>query len=1168
AYEGVHESAQLLEVDKQTPFQKKLDVPMHTNSFPIGVARDNSLILIHADSYSSISTSGKRTQADLPKGLNNISFFNQNSHYSVRAGLSYDREQDRFLFCADGRVTSFFRNQGGNQPYISAQFNQLDVGYFLNAAFYDDVLWLGSYYGLVKVQLKTSPFRRIAYKDPRFHAAKDFNSVRLICDYVDLEVKAGANDCHMIWGENSWEDSRVICSGTNCREGVEGIWRTHNDFWTWYKDGNGMIWASDVSGLFYVDPQTNRAVKWEQSDKIGQSFKNRGYQFYVDRAQQVWIVSANGLYRFDPQVGLTERYCSSDPERYMPTNELRHMYQDADGIYWIGSKVGLIKWDRQKATIRTYTTKDGLPNDHVMAVYEDDLGFLWLSTDNGIVQFEKSSGRARVYSTEDGITHREFNRAAHAMDAKGNIYFGGLNGITQFHPKDFAELFHQQPETPLLLTDCRSINNANNQPDDKMPVWLEQGKIVMQPGDRNLQLKFALLDYINNNPNVIQYAYKLEDEPNWNVGSESVINFNSLPYGQQLLSVRARKGDGLFSKQTLSIPIVVLKPFYLQEWFMILVAVLLIALVVVMQKIKTKRLLRRQQQLESTVAERTKTIAAQAAQLRKLDKAKSRFLANISHEFRTPLTLILNTLEEDQLSKIIDEQTVTEGQYFAKAEIDIMQRNTRRLQTLIDQLLDLSKLEAEQMTLQAAPHDFHQYLRELVYSFQSLAQNKGVQLQFRSFHAATNPEADASLLYFDREHMDKIVYNLLSNAIKFTPNNGSVIVCLQQQGPMLLLEVKDTGIGIPAEELPHIFDRFYQVKRIDAYAYEGTGLGLALVRELTELHGGKVEVKSEVGQGTQFKLYFRTGSDHLQTNQLHVGQQNIKNKLVQIASSQAVTAFAKSDHNEEKPLLLIIEDNADLRYHQQKKFSGDYQLLLAKDGEEGLALAFAKIPDLIVCDVMMPQKDGYEVCNILKQDERTNHIPILLLTAKASQEEKLEGLSAGADDYLIKPYDQRELRIRLQNLLSHSMRIREQQGNNIQRLLERKTSVTEQALAEENGLAKEAALQNPFLARIYQTIEANHADPYFGVESLAASVRLSRSQLFRKLKALTNDTPTNLIRSYRLAKAKALLEDFAGNASEVSYMVGFNNPSYFHKCFKAEFGQTPKEMMQMPKGQK
>ncbi len=1145
-----------------------LSIPFRSNSYiPIGVSNDNKLLYEkNAKHILEIDASGEIDTIIYEQMMDDL------NSALVGSKMKYDPINDRF-WCNYYRSFFAFERKGGVLPVSSKAYKEFDATEYFNGFIDGDYYWLGTIDGLLKIQLSKAPFKKVFYQSPLSAAQGAFNSCRGMDSDENGNIYVGTkfglfnlNDPdHILDDKDEYHHATLYDErGYVWTSAKDNLFRinlktkevkkypipsgggVYEEIWSFYLDKNNRLWLGmgDDSRLCYLEDGADVIQVFGGGERVDVT-RSFTYGFFEDQEDQLWLVCANGLFKFDTKKGIGERFWSSgDSIHYLPSSDLRHAYQDKEGIFWIGSSEGLIRWDRSNNKSRLFTTADGFSHNHIYAVYEDDFGFLWMSSDNGIIQFEKSTHRVKNYLPSDGITHREFNRIAHHQAADGKIYFGGINGVTYFDPKDFVDHFNIQPDIPLVLTDCQLYVGEKEQQESQLSIFREQGKITIAPGDQFLKFDFALLDYENSEH--IQYAYTIDDKKEWNIGRESSINLGTLSYGDHLLTIKGKTASGLFSKQKLEIPIQVLKPFYLQYWFIALGFLSLGFSIFLFQKIRTQALINRQKELEETVAERTQTISAQAEELRELDKTKSKFLANISHEFRTPLTLILNTLEEEEVSKIIDHTSIADGRFFGKQEVDIMQRNSRRLETLIEQLLDLSKLEAGKMELQAAPQNIYLYLRNLITSFQPLAQKNEIDLHFY----ANEEEIE---LFFDRDKMDKIVYNLLYNAIKFTRKGGSIIIDLQKNREHVFINVKDTGIGIPQEELANIFDRFYQVKKKDEYAYEGTGLGLALVKELAEMHQGRVEVSSEQGFGTSFKLFFPLGSEHLNTNEIQspiiINNTRIQNTS-EITMNEAVLPVATpNETTNPKPILLVIEDNADLRYYQQKRFKDDFQILLAENGEQGLALAFDQIPDVIICDVMMPKKNGYEVCQELKQDERTNHIPVILLTAKAAQEEKIQGLTAGADDYITKPYDQKELQLKVNNLLEQTKKIQE------------RFKVNKEIASIEN----EATNQDPFVTKITNLLEENLRNQYFGVEQLSEAANLSRSQLFRKLKAITGETPTNFLRTYRLTKAKEILETNKATPSETAYMVGFSTSNYFFKCFKAEFGMTPTEMIEKEK---
>ena len=536
----------------------------------------------------------------------------------------------------------------------------------------------------------------------------------------------------------------------------------------------------------------------------------------------------------------------------------------------------------------------------------------------------------------------------------------------------------------------------------------------------------------------------------------------------------------------------------------------------------------------------------ESAKLQELDQIKTRFFANISHEFRTPLTLILGHVEHFLKEKKTDEKS--------RKEYEIMHRNARRLLQLINQLLDLAKLEAGELQLKAEQMDVNAFLQAYVSSFSSLAENKGIQLRYSS--EGSLPEA-----FVDKDKLEKIIGNLLSNAFKFTPVGGSILVRLGKAEELeegrkesvgyFKIVVKDTGIGIKKEKLERIFDRFFQEDSSFTRSYSGSGIGLALVKELVKALCGQVYVQSEHGQGACFTVLLPLGKAHLKEGEIvnntgpiemHSGGYLVENPL-KVEKNNSVSSPQVSE-TKEPPLLLIVEDNVDVRSFITTIFAADYAILAAENGEQGLKLALEHVPDIIISDLMMPGMDGFELCKKIKTTSCTSHIPVILLTARANSQCKIEGLGTGADDYMIKPFKPHELQLRVQNLIEGRRRLRRLFSKD---LLVKPKDITVNSLDEQ------------FLNKLTLVLEKNYDNSSFSVESLATELNMSRSQLHRKLTALVNQSASEYVRKFRLQRAGQLISSHHGNVADIAYKVGFNNLSYFSKCFRELYGITPSE---------
>jgi DNA-binding response OmpR family regulator/two-component sensor histidine kinase len=515
----------------------------------------------------------------------------------------------------------------------------------------------------------------------------------------------------------------------------------------------------------------------------------------------------------------------------------------------------------------------------------------------------------------------------------------------------------------------------------------------------------------------------------------------------------------------------------------------------------------------------------EAERLSELDTLKTRFFTNVSHEFRTPLTLLIGPL--DNLKKKFPEEKL----------IGLMQRNLERLQILINQLLDLSKLEAGKMEPQIQQADLAFFLKTLLASFESLGESKSIVFNY--------PENLSShTAFFDADKTEKIVSNLVSNAFKFTPEKGQIDIAINFTESHFSLVVQDTGIGIEAERLPHIFDRFYQVDNSNHRNYEGTGIGLALVKELVEVLKGNIKAESRIGKGTTFTITIPC--DKATWGKYLINEPLIIKEPEKVARLTQPKDIADAPVNNELPVLLIVEDNADLRTYIRSHFEAIYQVTEAVDGQDGYEKAIEIVPDLVICDLMMPRLDGFEFCKLIKSDIRTDHIPVIMLTAKAALEDRLEGLELGADDYLAKPFNTEELQIRVRNLINIRQVLREKYS---QRIAESIIVTT----------AKDDSIDSMFLRKLNDIIEKNISDSSFNVEILAEEMHMTSVQLRRKLKAVTNQTAIEFIRNYRLEKAAVMLQNKLTTVSEVAYMVGFESLSYFSKVYQEKFGKFASE---------
>jgi DNA-binding response OmpR family regulator/nitrogen-specific signal transduction histidine kinase len=533
----------------------------------------------------------------------------------------------------------------------------------------------------------------------------------------------------------------------------------------------------------------------------------------------------------------------------------------------------------------------------------------------------------------------------------------------------------------------------------------------------------------------------------------------------------------------------------------------------------------------------------EAEKLLEVDKLKSRFFANISHEFRTPLTLVLGLTE-----KLFEKTSEPEN----KKDFGVIRKNANRLLQLINQLLELSKLEAGSVNAQVTKIDINKYLKRILASFTALAEQKNINFTFNGEVVNTRREQEEVFLYIDPEKFETIVYNLTSNAFKFSPEGSKIEVEVTPHLHSVDIRFTNTGVGIPDDKLPFIFDRFYQVDETSSRSYEGTGIGLALVKELVELHNGEIKVMSIKDKETTFEIRIPSGRAHYKAEQvidIPSKEKEITVKEVDVSTlAEETVSFQPKEKqvvtDSQSKIILVVEDNFDLRNYIIEQLEDKYTVFEAEDGEKGLQLATEILPDLIISDIMMPKMDGYQMSKRLKKDFKTSHIPIIMLTAKAAREDKMDGLEIGADDYLIKPFDASELLIRVKNLIRNREQMREKFR-------------VEMTLKPREVIVPSS--EKLFIEKVTDIIEKNIDKEKFGVDELSNELGLSRSQLHRKLKAITDQSTTEFIRNYRLKRAADLILQDAGNMAEIAYQVGFSSQAYFTKSFTELFGCSPGE---------
>ena len=921
------------------------------------------------------------------------------------------------------------------------------------------------------------------------------------------------------------------------------------------EDSKGNIWCPGLGGAFIrYHAATGRIDSFTINTDAAKPVQPKAIctTLYEDKQGIYWIGTQEGFAKVlfsDNENALPQvkwYYTNSATRNSLNYNHVSCFMDDPaePGKYlWICTKGGgLNRLNKTTGDFFHLTSKDGLPDDVVYGTLPDNEGNIWGSTNNGIfcllahTNKDSSHWVFRNFSKAYGLQDDEFNTGAYAKLSNGNLAFGGVNGLNIFNPKEILSARF----TPNVFITSIMINNSPVTAGDKTGVL--QNTIETTPGitlnylQDILTLEFSSLDFTASSQNKYRYQLMGIDKDWVESGARRTATYLHLPPGKYIFKVQGSNSQGIWSDKIAELQITVLPPWWRSWWACLFYALLLGFGIRAWFRFSVNRA-RLQSQLNFEIRE--------AKRVKELDSVKTQLYTNITHEFRTPLTVILGMAQ----------QIKSNPAAHLENGMDMIIRNGQSLLNLVNEMLDLSKLETGKMSLQPVNGDILNFLRYIVESFHSLAESQQKQLHFL---------ADIDVLYtsYDPEKIRQIITNLLSNALKFTPEKGNIYISLSEmtapddgERAAFVIKVKDTGMGIPETELEHIFDRFYQLDNSHTRKAEGTGIGLALTKELVRLMEGEITVKSPptgANKGTEFTVTLPLKKiAAVEENSIYsTAAEALQQKINGIAIPVETTADEKQ--SKEKPLILLVEDNADVVAYTASCLP-DYRLAVGKDGKEGFEIAKEIIPDLIITDVMMPFVDGFELCKLLRSDEHTSHIPIIMLTAKADIESKLEGLQQGADAYLEKPFHPEELLLRIKKLL--------EQRQNLQQFYLKKAGLGNNGIpvaampVEINGIRAE----DGFVKKVRETIEEHLTDTSFTVEQLCKLVFMSHSQLHRKLDALTGCSPNKFIRMIRLNKARELLKNSSGSIASIALDCGYNDPGYFGRIFKQEYQLTPHE---------
>ncbi len=1108
---------------------------------------------------------------------------NKDPVLNTMAGVnsSYDPVHGLFWLCGPNKLMAWHPQYGVVFDIRTTNFPSATIGEYRNV-FIDrtGAVWISTLNGVVLLTLEENHFRRFLYLDEHNKNGEKLAIRGILQNGRDLWVNANrpylvnlqTGSGRFALNETGTKMAYTLNLYPVIRDPKGNIWASSGDIikvnptsyafetgrlqldnssMSLWHDGRKRIWVGHLRGLSVFDTETGKDQLFTGYNQFNTLAESQVNGFFPDkRLRKVWLATNTGLYLLDTLRGIVDHYSVAGKDvHHLPFDNITFVYPDPDQAdrYWLATRGGgLFLWHRPSGVCQAFTQKEGLSDNTLYAIYEDRYNRLWLPSNRGLMSFHRKTHQVQIYHTADGITEEEFNLLAHLRGNDGQLFFGGLNGVTAFYPDRI------QPQKPLLVpflvTKYQKLNTENGALEDHFAEYEREKAVHLSPADRLFSLSFSLLDFRQLGVN--RLWYRIEGwQDNWVMQEALDLRINGLPAGEYTLQVRAQRGNGDWASGVISIPVEVDKPFYLRTWFLLLTLVLTVTGGQMLFRWRNRQLVAEKIRLEQEVARRTaqierdkavieqdKTIIEkQAADLRANDTLKSRFFANVSHEFRTPLTLLLGPMQ------YLSRQVVDPG---ARQLLGTMERNTQQLMTLVNDLLDLSRLDAGKLVLNEKPGDLSLSLQQIVANFTPAAAHEGVGL------SVTGAEQPCWMM-LDVQRFETVIRNLLSNAIRYTQVGGSVRIQLTVTVHTATVTVTDTGAGIHPDDLPHIFDRYFQTKQVDKPLRGGTGIGLALCLEYCRLWGGSLLVDSELDKGSVFTVVYPVRQVDAPESEEHT-----VSPVTGAAEGVTEPAFPEESAEEESSepagvvTVLVVEDHADLRFYIKTILAPYYSIHTARNGKEALewlqACQEGDLPKAIVSDIMMPELDGLTMSRQLREHEQWRHIPIVLLTARADLESRLQALRMGVADYLTKPFQEAELIARVRNLLARG---------------EEQVNWSAYAAAPEVVFVSEAESGQPdagLISKVQEIIRENLGSSLLNVKFLAEAVHMSERQFYRQCKALTGMSPNQLIHEVRLQVAHDLLEKTPDAlVKTIALEVGYSKSSYFIQLYRERFGVAP-----------
>ncbi len=903
------------------------------------------------------------------------------------------------------------------------------------------------------------------------------------------------------------------------------------------------IWVGDYRhGLFYILKENHKIKDHYKmsNDSLGLT-SSKILALYIHKGD-LWIGTYNGLNVKPAGKNYFKHYVSkNDDPALLRSSIINTFASDLDGNLWIGTRNGgLNMFDAKSESFLSYTMKDGLGGNDINGMLCDDQGYLWISTENGISRFDPKDGSVNNYNETDGLQGKQFISGAAYKSPDGRLFFGGTNGFTVISP-DQIKINPVEPRpiiSDLIVNNRRILAGDPESPLSK-PIF-ETEELKLKYSQASVKLEFVSDNYLN--PSKNRYAFRLLGYDDiWQYSTVNHVSYSNLNPGKYTFELNAANNDGVWSSEPIRLKLTILLPWWRNPIAFIVYIVLVVSTFIFLRR----NILYRERMKSAVEIEKLKRISEE-----KIHQLKLQFFTNVSHEFKTPLTLILSPIQRLISKRDLDPEI--------QEDLRLVEKNSLRLKNLITQLLQFRKIDQEKLTLSVSHADVVSVCESVYSCFNDLAERKKIDYAF-------HPVIDNRFVWMDVVKMEDALFNILSNAFNYTEEGGQIQFTIRNSHPpvsdgwsiytqgnslnghAVYLEITDTGIGIPPRELSKIFERFYQID--NRAEKSGNGVGLSLAKDYILYHGGMISVASLPGEGSRFVIGLPMGKEHFQ-NQPHVVFSDDVSRTAHLRKAEFIPALIEQKEisffskQKKRETLLLIEDNSDLNHYLAKVLSEHYQVIRSVDGEEGYQLVNRFLPEVVISDIMLPGLTGLEICQKIKDNPLTSHIPVILITALSEDVHQIEGLGKGADAYLSKPLDIQLLYSTVQNMIENRNRLRISYGG------------IHQSVTRDENIS---AYDHNLIKRLQAYILKNISTPEISTTQLAYELNTSRTNLHRKLKSLLGMSTTEYIRKIRLEKAREMLETTDLTLSEICYEVGFNSNSYFSTSFKELYGVNPSE---------